>query len=278
MERKIISLPCTAKVGGDSFVQVMAAEISGSKNKLVLEVEVMNLHSRKLTGLDYEVIFYNSILEQLNIEPYTVNEKSFVVNSEEIASLGKLSIVSDFSDARKAEITLLKGYFEDGDILDLKYESFESVELGVLDKKQKSILKSRAGEDAISLAQSNDLSWRCVCGYFNDKTSSVCGNCERSKVEVLDKYSSADIFTQGKNQVDIIDNGFDEQFENEEKNKPKKAKKEKKTKVKKEKPNLIVHKVKEIVAKFNSMDKKEKMLLSGSFVLLLMSIILWIIF
>ena len=66
MERKIISLPCGARVGGDSFVQVMAAEVSGIKSNLKLEMEVMNLHSRALVALDYEVVFYNSILEKLN--------------------------------------------------------------------------------------------------------------------------------------------------------------------------------------------------------------------
>ncbi|MDK2803045.1 MAG: hypothetical protein PWR23_49 [Peptostreptococcaceae bacterium] len=262
MERKIISLPCRASVGGDSFVQVMAAEVTGIKSNLKLEIEVMNLHSRALVALDYEAIFYNSILEKLNNETYIISQKDFVIQSGEIGSIGKFFIPGEFSDARKVDIILVRGFFEDGNALDLKYENSEMVVLEVLDSKQKSLLKDKAGEDAISLAQNNDLSWRCVCGYFNDKNSSVCGNCERSKVEVLEKYSSVDIFAQDEKKTDVIEEEMiDDSFENQE-----------------EKTNQTESKLKGIILKFKSLEKKPKLLLSASFILLLVSIFIWLLF
>ena len=298
MERKIISLPCGASVGGDSFVQVMAAEVSGIKSNLKLEMEVMNLHSRALVALDYEVVFYNSILEKLNNDTYIISQKDFVIPSGDIGSIGKFFIPGEFSDARKVDIILVRGFFEDGNALDLKYENSEMVVLEALDSKQKNLLKDKAGEDAISLAQNNDLSWRCVCGYFNDKNSSVCGNCERSKTEVLEKYSSIDIFTKDEEKTDVIeeeiaDDVFEKQsdldnidtvaqatIETQGKNKPKKdkVKKEKKIKVKKEKTNKTESKMNGIILKFKSLEKKSKLLLSGSFILLLGSILIWLLF
>lgn len=292
MERKIISLPCGASVGGDSFVQVMAAEVSGIKSNLKLEMEVMNLHSRALVALDYEVVFYNSILEKLNNDTYIISQKDFVIPSGDIGSIGKFFIPGEFSDARKVDIILVRGFFEDGNALDLKYENSEMVVLEALDNKQKSLLKDKAGEDAISLAQNNDLSWRCVCGYFNDKNSNVCGNCERSKTEVLEKYSDINIFIQNDQKSDLIyqemvedtlenqeksdlDNAFkvdQPTMEAQGKNKPKKDK------LKKEKSNQIVDKIKKIILKFNFFEKKTKLLLSCSFILLLVSIVIWVLF
>ena len=292
MERKIISLPCGASVGGDSFVQVMAAEVSGIKSNLKLEMEVMNLHSRALVALDYEVVFYNSILEKLNNDTYIISQKDFVIPSGDIGSIGKFFIPGEFSDARKVDIILVRGFFEDGNALDLKYENSEMVVLEALDNKQKSLLKDKAGEDAISLAQNNDLSWRCVCGYFNDKNSNVCGNCERSKIEVLEKYSDINIFIQNDEKSDLIyqemvedtlenqeksdlDNAFkvdQPTMEAQGKNKPKKDK------LKKEKSNQIVDKIKKIILKFNFFEKKTKLLLSCSFILLLVSIVIWVLF
>ena len=292
MERKIISLPCGASVGGDSFVQVMAAEVSGIKSNLKLEMEVMNLHSRALVALDYEVVFYNSILEKLNNDTYIISQKDFVILSGDIGSIGNFFIPGEFSDARKVDIILVRGFFEDGNALDLKYENSEMVVLEALDNKQKSLLKDKAGEDAISLAQNNDLSWRCVCGYFNDKNSSVCGNCERSKTEVLEKYSDINIFIQNDEKSDLIyqemvedtlenqeksdlDNAFkvdQPTMEAQGKNKPKKDK------LKKEKSNQIVDKIKKIILKFNFFEKKTKLLLSCSFILLLVSIVIWVLF
>ena len=161
-----------------------------------------------------------------------------------------------------------------------------------MDNKQKSLLKDKAGEDAISLAQNNDLSWRCVCGYFNDKNSNVCGNCERSKTEVLEKYSDINIFIQNDQKSDLIyqemvedtlenqeksdlDNAFkvdQPTMEAQGKNKPKKDK------LKKEKSNQIVDKIKKIILKFNFFEKKTKLLLSCSFILLLVSIVIWVLF
>ena len=292
MERKIISLPCGASVGGDSFVQVMAAEVSGIKSNLKLEMEVMNLHSRALVALDYEVVFYNSILEKLNNDTYIISQKDFVIPSGDIGSIGKFFIPGEFSDARKVDIILVRGFFEDGNALDLKYENSEMLVLEALDNKQKSLLKDKAGEDAISLAQNNDLSWRCVCGYFNDKNSNVCGNCERSKTEVLEKYSDINIFIQNDQKSDLIyqemvedtlenqeksdlDNAFkvdQPTMEAQGKNKPKKDK------LKKEKSNQIVDKIKKIILKFNFFEKKTKLLLSCSFILLLVSIVIWVLF
>ena len=146
MERKIISLPCGASVGGDSFVQVMAAEVSGIKSNLKLEMEVMNLHSRALVALDYEVVFYNSILEKLNNDTYIISQKDFVIPSGDIGSIGKFFIPGEFSDARKVDIILVRGFFEDGNALDLKYENSEMVVLEALDSKQKNLLKDKVGE------------------------------------------------------------------------------------------------------------------------------------
>lgn len=262
MERKIISLPCGASVGGDSFVQVMAAEVSGIKSNLKLEMEVMNLHSRALVALDYEVVFYNSILEKLNNDTYIISQKDFVIPSGDIGSIGKFFIPGEFSDARKVDIILVRGFFEDGNALDLKYENSEMLVLEALDNKQKSLIKDKAGEDAISLAQNNDLSWRCVCGYFNDKNSNVCGNCERNKTEVLEKYSSIDIFTKDEEKTDVIEEEIaDDVFEKQE-----------------QKTNKTESKLKGIILKFKSLEKKSKLLLSGSFILLLGSIFIWLLF
>ncbi len=262
MERKIISLPCGASVGGDSFVQVMAAEVSGIKSNLKLEMEVMNLHSRALVALDYEVVFYNSILEKLNNDTYIISQKDFVIPSGDIGSIGKFFIPGEFSDARKVDIILVRGFFEDGNALDLKYENSEMVVLEALDSKQKNLLKDKAGEDAISLAQNNDLSWRCVCGYFNDKNSSVCGNCERNKTEVLEKYSSINIFTKDEEKTDVIEEEIaDDVFEKQE-----------------QKTNKTESKMNGIILKFKSLEKKSKLLLSGSFILLLVSILIWLLF
>ncbi|WP_417201890.1 hypothetical protein [Acetoanaerobium sticklandii] len=262
MERKIISLPCGASVGGDSFVQVMAAEVSGIKSNLKLEMEVMNLHSRALVALDYEVVFYNSILEKLNNDTYSISQKDFVIPSGAIGNIGNFFIPGEFSDARKVDIFLVRGFFEDGNALDLKYEDSEIVVLEALDSKQKNLLKDKAGEDAISLAQNNDLSWRCVCGYFNDENSNVCGNCERSKTEVLEKYSSIDIFIHEDEKSDVIEEEIaDDVFENDN-----------------EKSNQTESKLKEIILKFNSLEKKPKILLSGSVIFLLMSIFIGLLF
>ena len=115
---------------------------------------------------------------------------------------------------------------------------------------------------------------------------------------MLEKYSSIDIFTKDEEKTDeieeeIADDVFEKQsdldnidtvaqatIETQGKNKPKKdkVKKEKKIKVKKEKTNKTESKLKGIILKFKSLEKKSKLLLSGSFILLLGSIFIWLLF
>ncbi len=284
MDRKTLTLPCGVTIGGDSFVQIMTADVSGKNNSLYLEVEVMNLHSRALNAIDYEVIFYNSILEKLNIDPYKINQNDFNISNAQIGSTGKYQIPREFSNARKVDITLIRGYFDDGNALDLKYQNSEIVTIDNLEAKQKVALQENAGEDAVALAQSNELSWRCVCGYFNDIASEVCGNCERNKEEVLEKYSSLDGILKSEPE-EIIKEG--EVVEEDKKTKKEKVKREKikkvkvkkekvkKEKVKKDNPNKLLE---SISSKLSVLDKKSKFFLIGSFILLFASIILYIMF
>ena len=72
-----------------------------------------------------------------------------------------------------------------------------------------------------------------------------------------------------------LDNAFkvdQPTMEAQGKNKPKKDK------LKKEKSNQIVDKIKKIILKFNFFEKKTKLLLSCSFILLLVSIVIWVLF
>ncbi len=275
MERKIISLPCAASVGGDSFVQVMRAEVSGVKNNLKLDMEVMNLHSRDLVALDYEIIFYNSILEKLNDDTYIISQKNFVVQSGTIGNIGKYFIPGEFSDARKADIILVRGFFEDGNALDLKYEHSEMILLEGLNEKNQKFLNQTAGYDANFLSQDNELSWRCVCGYFNGTKSEVCVNCEREKKEVLEKYSSIDIFDEDEDlsyeteeQEDDLENGEEPDIPDED---------EEEDRSEKEKTVSKENKFKELLEKFKFLDIKAKILFAGSLALLLISVILWIL-
>ncbi len=291
MERKILPLPCGVKIGGDSFVQIMTAEISGTKNNLYLEISVMNLHSRALNAIDFEVVFYNSILERLNTDIQKINQKDFNIANGEIGSTGKYYIKGEFSDARKVDITLLRGYFDDGNVLDLEYKNSEIIMLDNLEAKQKELLQDSAGTDAIALAQKNELSWRCICGYFNDKSSVICGNCERDKDEVLQKYSSLEgLLSVEAEEIAHIGHSEglgEEPKEGEEMEQENKKKKVKKIKVKKEKKEKVKKEKKEssknnlfetISSKLSVLDKRSKILFLGSFVLLIISILVWIIF
>lgn len=275
MERKVLSLPCGVRMGGDSAVQIMKVDISGETSNLYLELDVMNHHSGVLNALDYEVIFYNSILEKLNNDPYIINQRDFTVSKGKIGSTGKYHIPVDFSDARKVDITLVRGYFDDGNELDLKYTNSEIVMIDNLGAKQKNILQENAGEDAISLAQSNNLSWRCVCGYFNYLEVEVCGNCERNKEEVLQNYSSLEGLSIKANQK-MVSEETDEESKQATLKENEIVQKNKKQKVKKENP--IKKLLDNISSQLSVLDKKSKFFLIGTFVLLFVSIILWVLF
>lgn len=188
MERKILTSPCEAWVGGDSFVQVMDVSISGVKTDLSLEIHVMNVHTVELKGIEFEALFFDSANNLLTKEPQIIKSENISIGTRKIGRASRYPL-KDFSLARKAQIKLLKGYYEDGNVLDLIYEKMEKIIFNPLDKKERELLQKALGEDAYTLSKEEEGSWRCVCGYYNGYSSSECSNCSRSRDLVLAKYS-----------------------------------------------------------------------------------------
>ena len=79
---------------------------------------------------------------------------------------------------------------------------------------------------------------------------------------MLEKYSSIDIFIKDEEKTDVIEEEIaDDVFEKQE-----------------QKTNKTESKMNGIILKFKSLEKKSKLLLSGSFILLLVSILIWLLF
>lgn len=190
MKRKVIASPCEAMIGGDAFVQVMDVKITGTEDSVNLEMYVMNLYEKELTELDYEIFFFDTASIKLNEEPYDVKLSNINIKSGDIAPLETMEIPPQFAMARKAMIRLLKAVFKDGSSLSLFDEEVEKITFTDLPKSDLISMKEICGEDAYSLALEGETFYRCVCGFFNLKDSSICSNCGREKAEVLEKYSS----------------------------------------------------------------------------------------
>lgn len=190
MQRKTVSHTCETFIGGDSFVQVMDAKITGLQDQAHLQLYVMNLHSFTLTGLEYEAVLYNSANIKINEVPHKFKADNLNIETSKIELVADKDISQLFPKASRASIKLLKGYFSDSNELDLVYDNMESVVLESLDKRDHDMLKQVAGEDAYSLASQHTLTWRCVCGYFNSDDSVFCSNCAREKDQALGKYKS----------------------------------------------------------------------------------------
>lgn len=192
MQRKTVSLACETFIGGDSFVQVMDAKITGLQDQAHLQLYVMNLHSFMLTGLEYEAVFYNSANIKINEVPHKFKADNLNIDTSRIELVSDKDISPLFPKASRASVKLLKGYFSDSNELDLVYDNMETVVLESLDQRDHYMLKQVAGEDAFSLASQHTLTWRCVCGYFNSDDSVFCSNCAREKDQALGKYKSMD--------------------------------------------------------------------------------------
>lgn len=187
MERKIVTAPSEAWVGGDSFVQVMDVTIGGTKSDMALEVQVINLHTQELVGVEFEAYFYDSANNLLNKEAQTIKGEEITIATGKIGRATRY-LMKEFPVARKAQIKLVKGFFADGNVLDLIYERMEKVVFNPLEKQEKELLKKALGEDAYVLAKGENSCWRCVCGFFNGNLSENCSNCGRAKELVLQKY------------------------------------------------------------------------------------------
>lgn len=188
MERKILTSPCEAWVGGDSFVQVMDVSIGGAKTDLSLEIYVMNVHTVELKGIEFEALFFDSANNLLNKEPQIIKSENISIATKKIGRACRYPL-KEFSLARKAQVKLLKGYYDDGNVLDLIYEKMEKIIFNPLDNKEKELIQKALGEDAYTLAKKEGNSWRCVCGYYNGYSSQNCSNCDRDKSLVLQKYA-----------------------------------------------------------------------------------------
>lgn len=212
MQRKIVSHACETFIGGDSFVQVMDAKVTGLQEQAHLQLHVMNLHSFTLTGLEYEAVFYNSANIKINEEPYNFKAENLKIETSKIELVADKDISQLFPKASRASVKLLKGYFSDSNEIDLVYDNMESVVLDSLDKRDHDMLKQVAGEDAYSLASQNTLTWRCVCGYFNSDESVFCSNCAREKDQALGKYKSMEQIRP----LASVEEGADAEQENSE--------------------------------------------------------------
>ena len=191
MERKLDFKPCVIWVGGDAFVQVVDVKLKGIVADLSLEITVINKLEPKLTKIEYDVMFYDSNETALQEESFNVDGEAISISQNQIGVGSKLNISKSFPSARRAEVKLLKAYFEDGKSIDLIYNTMEKFAINNLqDKEEIRLLQKVAGEDAITLPAKLTLNWRCVCGYFNGDDSKFCNNCFREKEQVLTDYKT----------------------------------------------------------------------------------------
>ena len=192
MERKLDFKPCVLWVGGDAFVQVVDIKLKHFNQELYLEIKVINKIQNVLNKIEYEVFFYDSNEIKLNNEPLNVIGEEIKVLQNEIKVASKFDISKKFSNARRAEVRILKAFFDDDKSIELIYENMEKFALINIDENDLEILKKVAGEDSMCVPAKLTMNWRCVCGYFNGDESEFCYNCSREKNQVFADYKSID--------------------------------------------------------------------------------------
>lgn len=190
MERKRDFKPCVLWVGGDAFVQIVDIKLKNLKSELLLEIKVINKLHFTLTKIEYEVFFYDSSETKINDEVVNVNSDDLSIHQDEISLASSYDISNKFPSARRAEVKIIKAYFDDGKSIELEYENMEKFAINDLDEKDLKLLRKAAGNDAICLPAKLTMNWRCVCGYFNGDESVFCNNCTREKNQVLSDYRS----------------------------------------------------------------------------------------
>ena len=190
MERKRDFKPCVLWVGGDAFVQIVDIKLKNLKSELLLEIKVINKLHFTLTKIEYEVFFYDSNEMKLNDEVISISGDEVNVHQDEIGLASSYDISKKFSGARRAEVKIVKAYFDDGKSIELEYENMEKFAINDLEEKDLKLLRKAAGNDALCLPAKLTMNWRCVCGYFNGDESTFCNNCSREKNQVLSDYRS----------------------------------------------------------------------------------------
>ena len=125
MERKLDFKPCVLWVGGDAFVQVVDIKFKNLKSELFLEIKVINKLHFTLKKIQYEVFFYDSNEMKLNEEAIDVSGDDISIHQDEIGLASYYEISKKFPTARRAEVKIIKAFFDDGKSVELEYEHME---------------------------------------------------------------------------------------------------------------------------------------------------------
>ena len=205
MERKLDFKPCVLWVGGDAFVQVVDIKFKNLKSELFLEIKVINKLHFTLKKIQYEVFFYDSNEMKLNEEAIDVSGDDINIHQDEIGLASYYEISKKFPTARRAEVKIIKAFFDDGKSVELEYEHMERFAINDIDEKDLVLLRKVAGNDAMCLPAKLTMNWRCVCGYFNGDESVFCNNCSREKNQVLADYKSMD-YIREKIEKELLSN------------------------------------------------------------------------
>ena len=205
MERNLDFKPCVLWVGGDAFVQGVDIKFKNLKSELFLEIKVINKLHFTLKKIQYEVFFYDSNEMKLNEEAIDVSGDDINIHQDEIGLASYYEISKKFPTARRAEVKIIKAFFDDGKSVELEYEHMERFAINDIDEKDLVLLRKVAGNDAMCLPAKLTMNWRCVCGYFNGDESVFCNNCSREKNQVLADYKSMD-YIREKIEKELLSN------------------------------------------------------------------------
>lgn len=202
MERVPQFKPCSAWVSGESFVQIMDVSLQGKLNEFFIKIDVINRHNITLKTLTYEANFYDSLGNSLNGEnAVIITSEDVFIEPGETTVVDMRNISNEYPQARFASVKLLKAQFDDGNSLDLIYDNMEEVVFESLSPENMRLLQEYAGKDAKNLYQEKSFFWRCVCGYFNEKNSSMCIHCNREREDL--KINCSDLMML-KGQLDKV--------------------------------------------------------------------------